>query len=53
MGPNLDDDRTEFRRWCSSAIATGGQGSGTMPKDLVVGKEAQEVADYVAEVAGE
>jgi hypothetical protein len=35
-----------------AAITKGGTGSGTMPKDLVVGAEAQAVATYVSAEAG-
>ena len=52
VGPNLDDMKPSSAL-VLSAIQKGGQGSGTMPKDLLTGKDAQEVSDYVAEVAGE
>ena len=51
VGPNLDDMKPSSAL-VLAAIAKGGQGSGTMPKDLLTGKDAQEVADYVAGVAG-
>ena len=34
------------------AIEKGGLGSGAMPKDIVIGEDAQALSDYVAEVAG-
>lgn len=50
-GPDLDtlapDDAQVL-----SAIENGGAGSGAMPADLLQGKEAQEVAAYVAAEAG-
>jgi cytochrome c oxidase subunit 1 len=48
VGPNLDQLRPDAER-ARAAIHNGGTGSGTMPKDLVVDKEAQAVADFVAE----
>lgn len=48
VGPNLDEaqvDREDVLR----AIETGGTGSGTMPADLVSGKDAQDVAAFVSE----
>ena len=35
-----------------AAIKNGGLGSGTMPANIVTGKEAQDVAEYVSSVAG-
>lgn len=35
-----------------AAIENGGAGSGAMPAALLEGEEAQQVADYVGEVAG-
>ncbi len=34
------------------AIKNGGRGSGTMPANIVTGKEAEAVATYVSSVAG-
>lgn len=51
VGPDLDALGADAAR-VLAAIENGGTGSGTMPKDLVVDKEAQAVADYVGEVAG-
>lgn len=51
-GPNLDmvkpDDALVV-----TAIENGGSGSGSMPKDLLKGKEAEEVAKFVSEYAGQ
>jgi hypothetical protein len=33
-------------------LKNGGLGSGTMPANLVTGKDAQAVAEYVSSVAG-
>ena len=47
IGPDLGDiplDEAEVRR----AIAIGGTGSGTMPQNLVSGKDAADVAAFVA-----
>jgi mono/diheme cytochrome c family protein len=35
-----------------NAIKKGGLGSGTMPANIVTGKEAEAVAQYVSSVAG-
>jgi mono/diheme cytochrome c family protein len=51
VGPSLDAKPYEAAA-VLAAIRNGGLGSGTMPKDIVVGEEAQQVADYVAENAG-
>ncbi len=51
VGPDLDDLKPDAAA-VLSAIKNGGGGSGAMPKDLVVGAEAQAVADYVARSAG-
>ena len=34
------------------AIENGGFSSGPMPQDIVVGEEAEKVADFLAEFAG-
>jgi cytochrome c oxidase subunit 1 len=52
VGPNLDDLAPLDVQRVEAAITSGGTGSGAMPKDIVVGKDAQQVAAYVAEVAG-
>jgi mono/diheme cytochrome c family protein len=47
IGPNLGDiplDEADVRR----AIEIGGTGSGTMPQNLVSGKDAADVAAFVA-----
>ena len=36
-----------------SAIKKGGLGSGTMPANIVTGKDAEAVATYVSSVAGQ
>ena len=51
VGPNLDDLKPSSAL-VLAALKNGGKGSGTMPKDLLTGKDAQAVSDYVAEVAG-
>lgn len=50
-GPNLDQLKPA-QATVAAAIAKGGTGSGVMPKGLYTGKQAQEVAKYVASVAG-
>jgi mono/diheme cytochrome c family protein len=48
IGPNLGDiplDGADVRR----AIRIGGRGSGNMPRDLITGKDAADVAAFVAE----
>ena len=47
IGPNLDEaqvDEAEVRR----AIEIGGRGSGNMPPNLVSGRDAEDVAAFVA-----
>lgn len=51
VGPNLDDLQPDAAL-AASAIEQGGAGSGAMPAGLLSGKEAQEVADYVAAASG-
>jgi mono/diheme cytochrome c family protein len=51
IGPDLDDisiTEEDIRR----AIEIGGRGSGTMPRNLVTGKDAQDVASFVGVSAG-
>ncbi len=47
VGPDLDALKPDAAL-VSQAIAKGGTGSGMMPPALLSGKEAQQVADYVA-----
>lgn len=51
VGPNLDTVRLDEAA-IVAAIKNGGAGTGTMPKDLLVGQEAQDVAAYIAKEAG-
>lgn len=52
VGPNLDDLRPA-KALTLDAIAKGrARGQGQMPAQLVSGPEAQDVAEYVATVAG-
>jgi cytochrome c oxidase subunit 1 len=51
VGPDLDALAPDADR-VLKAIQNGGTGSGTMPKELVIDKEAQAVSEYVAKVAG-
>ncbi|MBI5309894.1 MAG: cbb3-type cytochrome c oxidase subunit I, partial [Actinobacteria bacterium] len=51
VGPNLDALKPDSAR-VLAAIKNGGVGSGAMPKDIVVGEDAQALADYVGDVAG-
>jgi sulfite dehydrogenase len=51
VGPNLDDLGPDAAA-VLSAIRSGGTGSGAMPRNLVQGTQAQQVADYVAEATG-
>jgi sulfite dehydrogenase len=51
VGPNLDDVKPDMAL-VLSALKNGGLGSGTMPKNLVTGADAQAVATYVSTVAG-
>ena len=50
-GPNFDTRREEVDQ-VLYAIRNGGFSSGPMPQDIVVGEEAQKVAEFVAEFAG-
>jgi sulfite dehydrogenase len=52
VGPPLDDLKPDEAR-VLAAIQKGGAGSGSMPANIVTGKEAEEVAAYVASVAGQ
>jgi cytochrome c6 len=51
VGPVLDQIKPTKAR-VLAALKNGGLGSGTMPANLVTGKDAQAVADYVSSVAG-
>jgi len=50
-GPNLDQ-RTESRSQVLFAIRNGGFSGSIMPANVVVGTEAQEVAEFVSKYAG-
>jgi mono/diheme cytochrome c family protein len=52
VGPNLDDLEPEASR-VETAIRVGGAGTGAMPANIYSGKQAEQVAEYVAAVAGE
>jgi cytochrome c6 len=51
VGPVLDQIKPDKAR-VLKALKIGGTGSGTMPANLVTGKDAQAVATYVSSVAG-
>jgi hypothetical protein len=51
VGPVLDQVKPN-KALVLSAIKNGGLGSGTMPANIVTGKDAQTVATYVSTVAG-
>jgi mono/diheme cytochrome c family protein len=51
VGPSLDQLEPDQAR-VLSAIENGGTGSGAMPKGLLKGKQAEQVADFVAATAG-
>jgi len=51
VGPVLDQVKPN-KQLVLSAIKNGGLGSGTMPANIVTGKDAQAVATYVSTVAG-
>jgi len=51
VGPVLDQVKPD-KALVLSAIKNGGLGSGTMPKNIVTGADAQAVATYVSTVAG-
>jgi mono/diheme cytochrome c family protein len=52
QGPNLDQ-RTETYGDALFAIQNGGFSGAIMPQNIVVGQEAEEVARFVAEYAGD
>jgi mono/diheme cytochrome c family protein len=51
QGPNLDE-RTESVEDVLYAIRNGGFSGAIMPQNIVVGEEAEAVAEFVAEYAG-
>jgi cytochrome c551/c552 len=51
VGPVLDQIKPDDKR-VLAAIKNGGLGSGTMPSNIVTGKDAEAVAKYVSSVAG-
>jgi cytochrome c551 len=51
-GPNFDQ-RKEQRDQILYAIRNGGFSSGPMPQDIVVGKDAEAVADFIAKYSGD
>ena len=51
VGPVLDQVKPD-KQSTLSAITKGGLGSGTMPANIVTGKDADAVATYVSTVAG-
>ena len=50
-GPNFNQ-RTESREQVLYAIRNGGYSSGPMPQNIVVGKEAEQVAAFLEKYAG-
>lgn len=52
QGPNLNE-RTESYEDALYAIQNGGFSGAIMPQNIVVGKEAEEVAAFVAKYAGQ
>jgi cytochrome c551 len=51
-GPNLDQIGTMTEERVLNAIKVGGTGQKRMPAGLLTGEDAEEVASFVAEVAG-
>lgn len=51
QGPNLDERAVSYED-AIYAIRNGGFSGAIMPQNIVVGAEAEAVADYVAEFAG-
>ncbi len=51
-GPNLDEIGQVTKQRVLNAIRIGGTGQGRMPPNLLRGKDAEVVAEYVAKVAG-
>jgi cytochrome c553 len=52
-GPNLDELGGLDKQRVLNAIKNGGTGQNRMPKDLLTGEDAENVATYVAQVAGQ
>jgi mono/diheme cytochrome c family protein len=52
-GPDLDDLGELDRQRVLNAIRRGGTGQGRMPAGLLQGRDAQDVAIYVSQVAGQ
>ena len=52
QGPNLDE-RVETEEDVLYAIRNGGFSGALMPQNIVVGEEAQAVAEFVADYAGD
>ena len=52
-GPNLDELGGLDKQRVLNAIKNGGTGQGRMPQGLLEGEDAQNVASYVASVAGQ
>jgi mono/diheme cytochrome c family protein len=52
-GPDLDDLGQLDRQRVLNAIRRGGTGQGRMPARLLEGRDAQDVAIYVSQVAGQ
>jgi cytochrome c551 len=50
-GPNFNQ-RKEDKEGILYAIENGGFSSGPMPQDIVVGEEAQKIADFLAQYSG-
>jgi mono/diheme cytochrome c family protein len=50
-GPNFNE-RREQKDQVLYAIENGGFSSGPMPQDIVVGQQAEKVADFVAKYSG-
>ena len=50
-GPNFDQRKVE-RDQVLYAIANGGFSSGPMPQDILVGEDAEKVADFLAAASG-
>ena len=50
-GPNFDQ-RKETKDGVLYAIRNGGFSGGLMPQDIVVGEDAEKVADFVAKYSG-
>jgi mono/diheme cytochrome c family protein len=50
-GPNFDQ-RKEEKDQILYAIRNGGFSSGPMPQDIVVGQDAEKVADFIAKYSG-